>query len=1098
MDLAKKAAVVTGFVLAIFAAYSAVGYTTGTLFNVDAATAGCSTCITHWIDGPNQIFNEPFAYTGSTYEPGGGGQDFYTVTPPPTPPQCTLELTRDMISWTTNYASNVQIVPLTNSPQVPGATTGGGGATTANHTETQAYESSAVIADMAASGINLPGVQGNTGFSPNQVTMNRVCTLLDGAGSTASNIGARNYNSPSDNYVVSYNGSSWIRVKGISSHMSTSFTCTKPANTSTYPLNGSHNFVPPLGVGTHTYQLTATGAGQVICQKTVVVPPPQYDAPTCTLSAYPFTIEEGESTSLTWVTANATSFAINQGVGSVSPVANGSKSVSPSVTTTYTGTATGPGGTVQCSKKITVTPPPPPPQGECKLKIEKSVSTTNANAGDEIEYTLTFKNIGGADCTGGGVKITDVVDPLLTFKSETHSGDVDAGYNGGALYTSGDRTLHWDANTLTPGESGWIKWKAKVGTPSACSVTVPNTAKITSLEYDYFSRFETSNTVNVTVTKDCTPPPPPEECKLIIDKSTNKTSVVAGDEVEYTLTFKNTGGSNCTGGGVRIVDVLDSGLTYKSETHSSNVDAGYGGDPVYTASSRTLHWNGNTLTPGEEGWVKFKVTVNTHTACSVTIPNKAKITSYEYNYFNTWVESNTVHITATKNCDTPILACTLSVSKSKIKPGESIFVSWTSINAVSGSINSNIGTASPVAGGSYEVFPSDDTTYVGTFRAANGDTVTCQAPVTIEKGGGGCIGNCGGGLNQPNVVLLNKPGDAPLAFVSLQQIPYTGFEAGVTLTILFWTAVGLLAAAAAYFVMGRGGVQFLMGSALQMAGVAAYRTDEYDEDDHAIPDYLNNYQASTVALAAPVYAPTPTHGVVGVPASQSVGTGIPELTDVIESRANAAGVLISPEATALAIELSKDRGEALRMFGDILNKALQNIPREDGWVLLSADRFAELASATPKVAPVATALSTPSVESILASVMTPPAVPTAAPVRRNVEMPMTDAADQAVVMNLARAILNGNRDQAYATAHTLDISGANGTTVMTIIATAFDQLYRARRHGTTTALTNDAAALSDDKLGQMVEAFAHGMDHGYTNAFTGLKLAIAQAFEARG
>ena len=87
------------------------------------------------------------------------------------------------------------------------------------------------------------------------------------------------------------------------------------------------------------------------------VPPPVV-APTVTLSAAPTSIVKGACTTLTWVTTNATSVAIDQGVGTV--VANGTKSVCPIVNTTYSITAIGQGGSKVASVAIIVTIPPPP------------------------------------------------------------------------------------------------------------------------------------------------------------------------------------------------------------------------------------------------------------------------------------------------------------------------------------------------------------------------------------------------------------------------------------------------------------------------------------------------------------------------------------------------------------------------------------------------------------------------------------------------------------------------------------------------------------------------------------------------------------------
>ncbi len=417
----------------------------------------------------------------------------------------------------------------------------------------------------------------------------------------------------------------------------------------------------------------------------------------------------------------------------------------------------------------------------------------------------------------------------------------------------------------------------------------------------------------------------------------------------------------------------------------------------------------------------------------------------------------------------PVPQCTLSVSASKIKTGQSVMVSWTSLNVSQGFINA-VGTTTPVSGGSAEVFPPDNTTYTGTFSGPHG-SVTCSAPVEVEKGSTGCQGNCGGGLNQPNVVMLQKPPEAPLAFVTLDQIPYTGFEAGKALTLLFWLAVGLLAATGTYFVMGHRVLQFVIGT--QMPGVL----DTYGGSVESRSTLRSVATAShPVPTDAPVYPP---------PSVQAAATT--DIRAAIENHAHAASVLISPEAVELAAGLATDATVALARFDSMLEAAIRTYPREEGWVMLTSDRFESLRDVREP--------STQSVEEILNAVMPAPAPVLLA---RKVEMPMANADDQSVVLSLARAIVSGARDQAYTIVRTLEVNGAKPATVLTVIAGAFDQLYRARRHGLTTVLSADATGVSDETLSQLVETFTRGMDADYANPFTALKLAVAQAFEERG
>ena len=79
-------------------------------------------------------------------------------------------------------------------------------------------------------------------------------------------------------------------------------------------------------------------------------PPP--GAPTATLAANPAVAEQGQTTTLTWKTDNASDVTID-GIGAVS--GSGSKTITPGSSTTYTLTAKGPGGTrdasTRCNRK---------------------------------------------------------------------------------------------------------------------------------------------------------------------------------------------------------------------------------------------------------------------------------------------------------------------------------------------------------------------------------------------------------------------------------------------------------------------------------------------------------------------------------------------------------------------------------------------------------------------------------------------------------------------------------------------------------------------------------------------------------------------------
>ncbi len=86
-----------------------------------------------------------------------------------------------------------------------------------------------------------------------------------------------------------------------------------------------------------------------------LVQTPGTGPPAGTFSANPTSINQGGSSTLSWTSSNATTASIDNGVGSVTPVAGGSVQVSPSSTTIYTLTLSGPGGQTTLQATVTVT-----------------------------------------------------------------------------------------------------------------------------------------------------------------------------------------------------------------------------------------------------------------------------------------------------------------------------------------------------------------------------------------------------------------------------------------------------------------------------------------------------------------------------------------------------------------------------------------------------------------------------------------------------------------------------------------------------------------------------------------------------------------------
>ena len=100
---------------------------------------------------------------------------------------------------------------------------------------------------------------------------------------------------------------------------------------------------------TTTYRITASGTGGTTTDTVTVT---VYQPPAISLSVSPQAIFFGESTTLSWRSANAETATIDQGVGPVAP--NGSTTIFPNKTKIFTITVSGPGGSASDQAQVVV------------------------------------------------------------------------------------------------------------------------------------------------------------------------------------------------------------------------------------------------------------------------------------------------------------------------------------------------------------------------------------------------------------------------------------------------------------------------------------------------------------------------------------------------------------------------------------------------------------------------------------------------------------------------------------------------------------------------------------------------------------------------
>jgi uncharacterized repeat protein (TIGR01451 family) len=470
----------------------------------------------------------------------------------------------------------------------------------------------------------------------------------------------------------------------------------------------------------------------------------------CDLTTSATTVENNGSVTLTWATEGFENITIN---GESVSGANGSKTFSNiTVNTTYTLLATNANGD-RCQATVDVQCLPPVVR-ECDLDINKTVNKSTARVGDQVTYTITVRNNGNADCTGGGVKIFDVVDPNLIYKSHTLSNNLTAGYGNQPVYSSSDRTLRFNGNTLNPNESGTITWVGEIANPSQCGdFVVRNQAKTTAKELNNFQTWVYSQNVRTDIENDCVTPLP--KCESFTASPSNimvgEKSTLQWDTTNAVQVFLNNGiGSVAVDGSYEVSPTTNT--TYvltvigaEDKTVDCSVPVRVSQDEVpvcksFTASPSALPVGGGNVSLAWEVTGASNVSI-TPTVGSVGLTgNRTVNVTQATTYVLTATDSNgdqTQCSAPVTVADPGVFTCednvNFTISDSSIDRGDSVTLTWSTTDVDSLTISNINATA---LSGSQTVSPSSDTTY--TLRATQGNrTVNCPVSVDVSSGGGG-------------------------------------------------------------------------------------------------------------------------------------------------------------------------------------------------------------------------------------------------------------------------------------------------------------------------------------------------------------------------
>ena len=339
-------------------------------------------------------------------------------------------------------------------------------------------------------------------------------------------------------------------------------------------------------------------------------------------------------------------------------------------------------------------------------------------------------------------------------------------------------------------------------------------------------------------------------------------------------------------------------------------------------------------------------------------------------------------------------------------------------------------------------------------------------PPSPPGGGGGSSSGGPGGLNAPNVVLLPGAQSAPFAFVTLSQIPYTGFEAGPIEQIIYWGLLILWSAFIAYlFSVKRLGAKMLEGLRKLVSFSLSAKPQELLESVSVRADFKT---APHISISAPdtgmvvevpdnlPLLPPLMKKLVPEPLRAQAPVPPPVRTETerkIETTAHENSCLLSKEACVFIANSARgEEDEAVALVSRVVEEGKKVFPKEDGWLLLNKERVSTLLSKAPE------------------SVTTIPL--------------------------FIGWLMEGKREKAFDYLRALSLRGESTTHFITQVAAELDRAYRARVElgAEPDPYTREKTShLAPREILAFVEMLVDGIDGIYSSGLTGVKLAVSRA-----
>ncbi len=267
------------------------------------------------------------------------------------------------------------------------------------------------------------------------------------------------------------------------------------------------------------------------------------------------------------------------------------------------------------------------------------------------------------------------------------------------------------------------------------------------------------------------------------------------------------------------------------------------------------------------------------------------------------------------NDNDAIPRCTLRISDTTITSGQSVTLSWDNLRTDRVVLRDNHGNEIADSGDDSDLNEDDDSIVVRPTRSTNytltayngSDTRTCTVGTTV------------GGISLTSVRTQDT--------IALSQVPYTGFEAGTVLTIIFYSAIVLWGIAIAYALV------FKKNPVAVRSQFATQPVMESEISPSTASDTATIEHSNSIPFNLPI-----------IDGEDVVLPATDDTLHVLEEYAHTKTALISSDALRYVASQGGAIEEQIVTLDRVIALAKAQFPKEDEWIVINKERVISLLS----------------------------------------------------------------------------------------------------------------------------------------------------------